>query len=104
MNIRALLPLAAVLFAATVPNVLVVHPGLGLKSVPALIALAREKPGSLNYATSGMGNSNHIAGELFKAMAGVNLVQVNYRGAALALRWSQSFTIRKPVNACSSRD
>jgi tripartite-type tricarboxylate transporter receptor subunit TctC len=76
---------APITLAATVPNVLVVHPGLGVKSVPALIALAREKPGALNYATSGMGNSNHIAGELFKAMAGVNLVQVNYRGAALAL-------------------
>jgi len=76
---------APITLAATVPNVLVVYPGLGIKSVAALITLAKEKPGALNYATSGSGNSNHIAGELFKAMAGVNLVQVNYRGAALAL-------------------
>ena len=76
---------APVTLAATVPNVLVVHPALPVRSVQELIALAREKPGVLNYATSGTGNSNHIAGELFKAMAGVNLVQVNYKGAALAL-------------------
>ncbi len=76
---------APVTLAATVPNVLVVHPALPVRSVQELIALAKEKPGALNYATSGAGNSNHIAGELFKAMAGVNLVQVNYKGAALAL-------------------
>jgi tripartite-type tricarboxylate transporter receptor subunit TctC len=76
---------APITLAGTVPNVLVVYPGLGVKSVPALIALAKEKPGALNYATSGAGNSNHIAGELFKAMARVDLVQVNYRGAPLAL-------------------
>jgi tripartite-type tricarboxylate transporter receptor subunit TctC len=76
---------APITLAVTVPNVLVVHPGLGVKSVAELIAYAKQKPGALNYATSGSGNSNHIAGELFKAMAGVNLVQVNYRGAALAL-------------------
>ncbi len=76
---------APVTLAATVPNVLVVHPALPIKSVQELIALAKEKPGVLNYATSGSGNSNHIAGELFKAIAGVNLVQVNYRGASLAL-------------------
>jgi len=76
---------APVTLVATVPNVLVVHPSLAAKSVRELIALAKEKPGVLNYATSGAGNSNHIAGELFKAMAGINLVQVNYKGAALAL-------------------
>lgn len=76
---------APVTLVAAVPNVLVVHPALAAKSVQDLIALAKASPGALNYATSGAGNSNHIAGELFKAMAGVNLVQVNYRGAALAL-------------------
>jgi tripartite-type tricarboxylate transporter receptor subunit TctC len=76
---------APITLAVTVPNVLVVHPGLGVKSVADLIALAKKQPGALNYATSGTGNSNHIAGELFKAMAGVDLVRVNYRGAALAM-------------------
>jgi len=76
---------APITLAATVPNVLVVHPALPVKSVRELIVLSKEKPGVLNYATSGAGNSNHIAGELFKAMAGINLVQVNYKGAVLAL-------------------
>lgn len=76
---------APITLAVTTPNVVVVHPALPVKSVPDLIALAKQKPGALNYATSGAGNSNHIAGELFKAMAGINMVQVNYRGAALAL-------------------
>ena len=76
---------APITLAVTTPNVVVVHPALPVKSVPDLIALAKQKPGALNYATSGAGNSNHIAGELFKAMAGINMVQVNYRGAPLAL-------------------
>jgi tripartite-type tricarboxylate transporter receptor subunit TctC len=71
--------------AISSPNVLVVHPSLRVKSVPELIALAKQKPGALNYATSGVGNSNHIAGELFRSMAGVDIVRVNYRGAAVAL-------------------
>lgn len=74
-----------VTLAITSPNVLVTHPALGVKSVRELIALARQKPGALNYAASGIGNSNHIAGEMFKAMAGVNITAVPYRGASLAL-------------------
>ncbi len=76
---------APVSLAISSPNVLVVHPSLRVKSVPELIALAKQKPGALNYATSGVGNSNHIAGELFRSMAGVDIVRVNYRGASLAL-------------------
>ncbi len=76
---------APVSLAISSPNVLVVHPSLRVKSVPELIALAKQKPGALNYATSGVGNSNHIAGELFRSMAGVDIVRVNYRGAAVAL-------------------
>src|SRR4029077_11080652 len=67
------------------PNVLVVHPSLRVKSVQELITLAKQKPGALNYAVSGIGNSNHIAGEMFKAMTGVNIASVYYRGASLAL-------------------
>ena len=76
---------APVTLAVRLPNVLVVHPLLPIRSVQDLIALAKQRPGGINYATSGMGNSNHIAGEMFNAMAGVKLVQVNYKGAALAL-------------------
>lgn len=71
--------------AISSPNVLVVHPSVRVKSVAELITLARQKPGALNYALSGIGNSNHIAGEMFKAMAGVNIAAVPYRGASLAL-------------------
>jgi len=74
-----------VTLAINSPNVLVTHPSLRVKTVQELIALARQKPGVLNYALSGIGNSNHIAGEMFNAMAGVNITAVAYRGAALAL-------------------
>jgi tripartite-type tricarboxylate transporter receptor subunit TctC len=71
--------------AISSPNVLVVHPSLRVKSVQELITLAKQKPGALNYGVSGIGNSNHLAGEMFKAMSGVNIAAVYYRGAALAL-------------------
>jgi tripartite-type tricarboxylate transporter receptor subunit TctC len=65
---------------ATSANVLVVHPSVPATSVSALIALARAKPGQLNYGSAGAGNSTHLAAELFKSMAGVNIVHVPYRG------------------------
>ncbi len=61
------------------PNVLVVHPSLPVKSVKDLIVLAKAKPGALNYATSGPGGSTHLAAELFKSMAGVNIVRISYK-------------------------
>lgn len=76
---------APVTLAVIVPNVLVVHPSVNVKSAAELIALAKQKPGTLNYANSGIGNSNHLAGELFKSMAGVDIVPINYRGAPLAM-------------------
>jgi tripartite-type tricarboxylate transporter receptor subunit TctC len=71
--------------AASSPTVLVVHPSVAAKSVPELIALARAKPGELNYATGASGSATHLPGELFKAMAGVNIVRVPYKGTAPAL-------------------
>jgi tripartite-type tricarboxylate transporter receptor subunit TctC len=62
------------------PNVLVVHPSLPAKSVEELIALAKSRPGELNCGTGGPGSSNHLSFELFKAMTGVNMVLVNYKG------------------------
>jgi tripartite-type tricarboxylate transporter receptor subunit TctC len=67
------------------PNILVVHPQLPVKSVDELIALARSRPGELNFGTSGTGNSVHIAGELFRVMAAVQIVRINYKGAGRAL-------------------
>jgi len=69
----------------TTPLVVVVHPGVPAKSIKELIALAKAKPGALNYGSSGSGGSNHLAGELFNAMAGVRMVHVPYKGNAPAL-------------------
>ncbi len=66
-------------------NILVVHPTVPAASVRALIDLARARPDALNFATSGNGNSVHIAGELFKAMAGIRVLRINYKGASQAL-------------------
>jgi tripartite-type tricarboxylate transporter receptor subunit TctC len=75
--------LTPVSLLVSVPNVLVVHSTLPVKSVPELITLAKTKPGQLNYASS-LGTSLHLAGELFKAMAGVDIVAVNFKGGGLA--------------------
>jgi tripartite-type tricarboxylate transporter receptor subunit TctC len=75
---------APITLAVTQPNVIVVYPGLPVKSVRELIALAKDKPGVLNYASSGNGNSTHLAAELFKSRAGVNIVQISYKLAAPA--------------------
>jgi tripartite-type tricarboxylate transporter receptor subunit TctC len=70
---------------ASLPFVLVVHPEVPAKSVAELIALAKAQPGKLNFSSAGNGTSNHLAGELFKSMAGVDIVHVPYRGSAPAL-------------------
>src|SRR5262245_50740644 len=72
--------LAPVTLAMSSPIVLVVHPSLPVKSVKELIALAKSKPGALNYASGTIGATPFIAGELFKYMAGVNIVRVPYSG------------------------
>ncbi|NLS06084.1 tripartite tricarboxylate transporter substrate binding protein [Rhizobium sp. P32RR-XVIII] len=63
------------------PYVLVINPQVQAKSVKELIALAKQKPGELSYASAGVGSSLHLAGELFKSMAGVDIVHVPYQGA-----------------------
>jgi tripartite-type tricarboxylate transporter receptor subunit TctC len=68
----------------TGPNLLVVHPSVPAKSVKELIALAKSKPGKLTYATTGNGTSQHLSAELFKSMAGVDLVHVPYKGSGPA--------------------
>ena len=62
--------------------VMVVHPSVPAKTLKEFIALAKAKPGQLNYASSGTGTPYHMAGELFKAMAGVNIVHVPYKGSS----------------------
>jgi tripartite-type tricarboxylate transporter receptor subunit TctC len=76
---------APVALVAIQPNILVVNPGVPANSVKELIALAKAKPGQLNYASSGSGAAAHLAGELFKSMTGVAMVHVPYKGAQPAL-------------------
>lgn len=76
---------APITLVAEVPNILVVHPSLPVKSVPELIAYAKARPGALNFGSSGAGGTIHLSGELFKSMAGVNLTHVAYKGSAPAV-------------------
>jgi len=71
--------------AVTLLNIFIVHPTLPARSLKELIALAKAKPGALNYATSGNGSPGHLAGELFKSMAKVNIVHIPYKGGGPAL-------------------
>jgi tripartite-type tricarboxylate transporter receptor subunit TctC len=76
---------APVTLAVSSPNVLVVHPSLPVKTAGDLIALAKKRPNALNYGSSSIGSSTHMAAELFKMMAGVQIVHVPYKGNAAAL-------------------
>jgi len=67
------------------PYILVVNPSLGVKTVAELIALAKSKPGALNYGTAGVGASNHLATELFASKTGIKLTHIPYRGTSLAV-------------------
>ena len=68
-----------------VPNILVVHPSLKVTTVAELIALAKAKPGSLSYASSGIGTSPHLSGEQFAQMADVRMVHIPYKGSTPAV-------------------
>src|SRR5206468_3224345 len=74
-----------VIFVASITNVLVVPPELPANSVRELIALAKEKPGLLSFGSSGAGSSTHLSSELFKSMAGIDILHVPYKGSSQAL-------------------
>ena len=76
---------AHITLIAAVPNVLEVHPSVPVKTVRELIALAKSKPGQLTYASSGSGTSIHLSAELFKTMAGVDMLHIPYKGSAPAI-------------------
>lgn len=80
--LKDFVPVAHVLDAE---GLLVVHPSLPVKTVPELIAYAKANPGKLSYASGGMGTTSHLAGELFKSMAGVDMVHVPYKGNSPAI-------------------
>jgi tripartite-type tricarboxylate transporter receptor subunit TctC len=76
---------APVILCVKGANVLSAHPSLPAKNLKELVALAKARPGQLNFASSGLGSSNQMAGELFKFMAGVNIVHIPYKGNTPAL-------------------
>ena len=76
---------APVTLAASVPHFVVVHPSLPVHSIRELIAYAKERPGKLSFPSAGNGSTPHLAGEIFKSMAGVNLVHVPYKGSGQSM-------------------
>jgi len=80
--VRDIAPVAGLLRA---PNVMEVNPSLPVKTVPEFIAYAKARPGKVNYASAGTGTLLHVAGELFKMMAGIDMIHVPYRGTSAAL-------------------
>ena len=74
-----------VVFAASITNVLVVAKDFPAKSVKELVAIAKEKPGTLSLASSGAGSSTHLSSELFKSMAGIELLHIPYKGSSQAI-------------------
>ena len=94
---------AMVAYVGYVPNVLVVHPSIPAKTVKELTAIAKTRPGQLNYASSGVGSTQHLAGEMYKLATGVNIVHVPYKGSGpavidlLAGHVSMNFDTMPPV-------
>ncbi len=94
---------AMVAHVGYVPNVLVVHPSIPAKNVAELVTIAKAKPGALNYASSGVGSTQHLAGELFQLISGTKIVHVPYKGSGpavvdlLAGHVSMNFDTMPPV-------
>ena len=85
INYDPIADFAPIIQFGTAPNVLVVNPDLPVKSVKELIAYVRERPGKVNYASSGNGTSNHLSGAMFAAREGLKATHVPYRGGAQAI-------------------
>jgi tripartite-type tricarboxylate transporter receptor subunit TctC len=85
INYDPIADFAPIIQFGTAPNVLVVNPSLPVKSVKELIAYVRERPGQVNYASSGNGTSNHLSGAMFAAREGLKATHVPYRGGAQAI-------------------
>jgi tripartite-type tricarboxylate transporter receptor subunit TctC len=104
---------APITIAATTANVLIVNPGLPVKSLGDLIALAKRQPGELTYGTPGIGTSPHMSMELFKSMAGIDLRHIPYRGTApavtdvitgqIAATFANALTAKPQVDAAKVR-
>jgi tripartite-type tricarboxylate transporter receptor subunit TctC len=77
--------LAPLTMGVVFPNILVVHPGVGVKTFAEFVALAKQKPGTLEYGSTGVGSASHLAGELLKIRAGIDLTHVPYKGGGAAM-------------------
>jgi len=77
--------IAPITMGVVFPNVMVVHSGVPAKTLDEFVALAKQKPGQINYASAGVGGAGHLAGELFKERAGINMVHVPYKGGGPAM-------------------
>jgi tripartite-type tricarboxylate transporter receptor subunit TctC len=97
--IRDITPVASIM---RVPNVMVVSSSFPAKTVPEFIAYAKENAGSINFASSGVGASNHMSGELFKAMTGINMTHVPYRSSGPALTDILSGQVHVMIDALTS--
>jgi tripartite-type tricarboxylate transporter receptor subunit TctC len=93
---------APITLVVSAPNILVVHPSLSVQSVKDLIALARSKPGELNYSSGLAGTVSHLSGELFKSLAGVNVVRIPYKGTGLALNALIGLQVQLMFSAASA--
>ena len=85
LSYDALRELATITQVIAAPNILVVHPSLPARSVKELIAIARKRPGEINYASAGLGTNPHLSMELFLSMAGIKMVHVAYKGLGPAI-------------------
>ncbi len=85
LNYDPVKSIAPVAQLGTGPNSLVIHPSVPANSVKELIALAKAKPGSLNYATAGIGSFQHMSSEMFRLMAGINIVHIPFKGGGPAM-------------------
>src|SRR3546814_13997814 len=86
MSFDAVKDFAPISLVAAVPNILVANPSLEANSVQEPIALAKQKPGEITFASSGNGSSIHLSGEMFKSLAGVDMLHVPYKGSGPAAR------------------
>jgi len=95
--IRDIAPVAGIMAAS---SVMMVHPSVPAKTVPEFIAYAKANPGKINMGSGGVGSPSHVAGELFKMMAGVSIVHVPYRGMTGRLR-ALAVTIREALGGAA---
>lgn len=85
LNYDTMRDFAPVSMLSTVPNVFVIHPSVPAKNINELVKLAKAHPGKMSFGSGGVGSSNHLAGELFKSLAKVDILHVPYKGASIAL-------------------